>query len=274
MTPDSGAVALSLVEVAIAASLVLVAGAVSLALRLGLAKSIAIATARAVIQLLLVGMVLSWVFSLAHAAAVFAVLGVMAIAAGRASVRRAERTFSGAGWQSTLTLLISGLVTTTVGTAVLLDVDPFWRPQYIIPMFGMLLGNSLTGISLTLDSLLRAFDAEAPTLEAALALGATRSEAARPAIAEAVRRGMVPILNTMTVVGLVSLPGMMTGQILEGADPQQAVRYQLLILFMICACTAAGCAGIALLAARALFDADHRLRRERIRPWTSKSSSS
>ncbi len=265
-----GAKLLSFADVFLASLLVVVAGAISVALKLKLGRDIVVATARSVVQLLLVGVVLSWVFSLEHVAAVVSILVVMAIAAGRASVRRAERTFKGAQWQGIVTLFLCGFVTTTVGVVGLLRVDPPYSPQYVIPMFGMLLGNSLTGISLTLDAFLKTLDAESEEIEALLALGATATEATRGVLADAVRRGMIPILNTMSVVGLVSLPGMMTGQILEGADPSAAVRYQLLILFMVCACTASGCAAVALLARRTLFDGEHRLRRERITKWADR----
>ena len=82
--------------------------------------------------------------------------------------------------------------------------------------------------------------------------------------AEALRTGMIPILNTMTVVGIVTIPGMMTGQILGGVPPGMAARYQILILFLIASATAMGTAASVLLSIRALFDDQHRLRRERI----------
>ena len=97
-----------------------------------------------------------------------------------------------------------------------------------------------------------------------LARGATWWEASRPVAAEAIRSGMIPILNSMSVVGLVSIPGMMTGQILGGTDPVLASRYQILILFLIAAATALGTAAAVLLSVRALFDADHRLRSDRL----------
>ncbi len=97
-----------------------------------------------------------------------------------------------------------------------------------------------------------------------LALGATRWEAARGPIAEAVRRGMIPIINSMMVIGIVSLPGMMTGQILAGADPLEAVKYQIMIMFMLAAATSVGCMVMAILAYRRLFSRKHQLLTERI----------
>ena len=129
----------------------------------------------------------------------------------------------------------------------------------------MVLGNALTGISLGVDRCLQELDENRGRVEALLALGATWWEAARPVAAESLRLGMIPILNSMSVVGLVTIPGMMTGQILAGSDPQIAARYQILIMFLIAAAVALGAATAILVTVRALFDSDHRLRAERIR---------
>jgi putative ABC transport system permease protein len=134
----------------------------------------------------------------------------------------------------------------------------------VIPLLGMVLGNSLTGVSLAMDSLLTDLDEHKDRIEMELSLGASRWEAARDPLSEAVRRGMIPILNSMTVVGIVSLPGMMTGQILEGASPLSAVKYQIVVMFMLAASTSLGSMGVALFVYRRLFDDRHQLRVERI----------
>jgi putative ABC transport system permease protein len=129
----------------------------------------------------------------------------------------------------------------------------------------MVLGNSLTGISLCLDTLLEALSERRAYVETELALGASRWEAVREPLAQSVRRGLIPIINSMMVVGLVSLPGMMTGQILQGADPLQAVKYQIVVMFMIAASTSLGCMTMALLVYRRLFNERHQLRSEWIK---------
>jgi putative ABC transport system permease protein len=101
-------------------------------------------------------------------------------------------------------------------------------------------------------------------VEARLALGASLWTAVQPWVADAVRTGLIPIINAMMVVGLVSLPGMMTGQILAGADPGDAVAYQILIMFMIAGATAIGTILLCLLAYRSLADPFERIRWERI----------
>ncbi|MED6335091.1 MAG: ABC transporter permease, partial [Planctomycetota bacterium] len=139
-----------------------------------------------------------------------------------------------------------------------------WEPRYLIPFLGMVLGNGLTGISLGLERCLRELDEGRVRVECLLALGATRWEASRVVAGEAVRAGMVPILNSMTVVGLVTIPGMMTGQLLGGVSPLTAARYQILIMFLIAATTAGGVTVVVVLCLRALFDDTHRLRLERL----------
>jgi putative ABC transport system permease protein len=126
------------------------------------------------------------------------------------------------------------------------------------------LGNSLTGISLALDALLTDLDEHRDRVEMELSLGATRWEAVRGPLREAVRRGMIPMLNSMTVVGIVSLPGMMTGQILEGASPLAAVKYQIVVMFMLAASSALGSMGVALIVYRRVTNERHQLRAERI----------
>lgn len=260
----SGALPIDAWHLAASALLVLVAGGVSLGLRLGLERTLAVASLRTVLQLLLVGYLLSWVFALREPFAVLALLTLMVAAAARAAVNRSARTYRGATLGAFVMLSLTGLGTTLGTTTLIIEVDPWWRPQYVVPLLGMVLGNGLTGMSLCLDELLASLDASRDRVETELALGATRWEAARGPLRDAVRKGMIPIINSMMVVGIVSLPGMMTGQILEGADPVAAVRYQIVIMFMLAAATAFGCMLIALFTYRQLFDSAHRLRAERI----------
>jgi putative ABC transport system permease protein len=258
-TETLGAVHLTSVDLIIAAALVLVAGLVSLCLRLRLERRLALASVRTVVQLLLVGYALKAVFGLDSFPAVFGIALLMVFAASRAAVARPDRTFPGATWRAFLTLVVCGMLTTLVVTWLVIGVDPWYRPQYLVPILGLILGNGLTGISLCIDTLLESFSEKRAEVELELSLGATRWEAARSPLRAAVRRGMIPIINAMMVVGIVSLPGMMTGQILAGADPLQAVKYQMVVMFMIACATSLGCIGISLLVYRRLFNDHHQL---------------
>jgi putative ABC transport system permease protein len=260
----SGPIELAPWQIGAAAGLLLVNGLLSVWLRLGLERTLAIASARTVGQLALLGVVLEPVFAAGNPWLVGAIcLGMIALAA-REAANRSSRSFPGIVPSSLLALLVAGGGTAILGTAAIIQVDPWWEPRYLIPMLGMILGNGLTGISLGLDRCLQQLDEHRGRVEALLAFGAEPWEASRALAAEALRAGMVPILNSMSVVGLVTIPGMMTGQILGGTPPLQAAAYQMLILFLIAAATGLGALVSILLAVRAVFDEAGRLRPERI----------
>jgi uncharacterized protein (TIGR00245 family) len=119
-----------------------------------------------------------------------------------------------------------------------MESSPFYSAKHFIPTVGMLLGNAMTGVALGVDSCLTQLHNNKDRIEAFLAYGATRWETARPIAIEGVRLAMLPTLNGMSVMGLIAIPGMMTGQILAGEAPMNAVRYQQIIMFLISAATA------------------------------------
>jgi len=141
----------------------------------------------------------------------------------------------------------------TLALTAIVRPEPWYLPQYAIPLLGMMLGNSLNGVSLGLERLGEELSGKRRQIDAYLALGATRWEAAAEPIRTAVRTGLVPITNSMMVVGIVSLPGMMTGQLLAGTAPVEAVKYQVMIMFLIATATGIGTVTVVLLAFRRLF---------------------
>lgn len=219
---------------------------------------------RTVVQLTLLGFLLAPVFAVAHPALVSLVALVMVSAAAVEARRRSKRRYPGLLPRAFVTIALSAGVTLVVANAGIIGADPWWTPRYLVPLLGMILGNSLTGLSLGVDRLLAELDEGRARVELRLARGATPWEAALPAAREAVRTGMTPMLQSMSVVGLVSIPGMMTGQILGGTPPDVAARYQILVMFLLAAATAMGVTGGVLLSARALFDGRGRLRVERL----------
>ena len=250
--------------VAGAASLVIANALISFWLKLGLEKKILVAAVRAVIQLILLGYILVPIFHFKHWGFVAGIALVMVSVAARESIRRSKRAYKYASWDMFLTLALATAVTSWFGSAILVGVDPWWTPRYFIPLLGMLLGNVLNGITIGMDATLKELDEGRTRIEGRLALGATWWEASQPAVAEAVRMAMMPTLNMMTVVGIVSIPGMMTGQLLGGTPPDVAARYQILILFMITSTVAVGTVAAAIITVRRLFDEEHRLRIERV----------
>ena len=251
---------LTFLDVGLAALLILVNGIISIVLGLKLGRSLLLASVRTIAQLLLIGLVLESVFSLQQWHAVLAMLLVMTAIAGISAVGRTERRYRGAYVDSVVAIACSSWIVAAYAMLVIMrDVEPWYQPQYAIPFTGVILGNSLNGISLGMNRLSEELVARRDQVEAMLTLGASRWEAARPSIRQAVHTGMIPIINAMMVVGIVSLPGMMTGQLLSGAPPLQAVRYQIVIMFLIAAATALGTVGVVLLGYRRLFSADHQL---------------
>jgi putative ABC transport system permease protein len=253
-------------QLGFAAVLILVNLALSAWLRLGLTRSLLVASVRMVVQLLLVGLVLEYIFALDHPLPVVGIGLVMASLAGIAAVNRTRRRYSGIYFDSVLCVLAASYVVTGAALVGIIDVEPWYRAQYAIPLLGMVLGNILNGVSLALDRFMDGAVRDAGLIEADLALGASRWEASHPLVTASLHTGMIPTINSMMVMGIVSLPGMMTGQMLAGAPPAAAVRYQIVIMFMIVAATALGTFGVVMLAFRTLFNAEHQLRRDRLHP--------
>jgi putative ABC transport system permease protein len=255
---------LSNLDLALAAALIAINGALSLALRLGLEKRLAIAALRTVVQLLLVGKVLAWVFRADQWYVVVAMMCVMTVVAGLAASRRGQRSYRGMRIDALLSIWLSSWVVTALGLFVIMRIKPWYEPQYAIPILGMVLGNTLTGVALGLERMTEELSARAAQVDLLLSLGATRWEAARLPAAQALRAGMMPTLNAMSVVGVVSLPGMMTGQVLAGQSPLDAVRYQIVVMFLLAAASGLGTTLAVLGTYRRLFSAEHRFRAERM----------
>jgi putative ABC transport system permease protein len=265
MTASSaGALTISDGRLALSALLILVNVGLSAALRLGLGRSLLVASLRMVVQLLLVGFVLEWLFHQDQAPLIVLVGAAMAMIAGVSAVQRTRQRFAGIYLNSLLSVMASSALVTGLAVTGLIRPEPWYNPQYLIPLLGMVLGNTLNGISLGLDRFMEGLRSGRDQVETDLALGATRWEACQTVVRDAIRVAMIPTINSMMVMGLVSLPGMMTGQILQGAAPAAAVRYQIVILFMIASATALGVFGVVGLAYRRLTSADHQLRLDRL----------
>lgn len=260
-------ISLSPWDLALASLLVLGVAGCSLATRLGIARDLIIAAVRTAVQLALVGLVLEIVFARGDLIWVAAMALVMLLLAGREAAARQKRRFTG-GWSfgaGTLAMFLSSFVTTILALLVIIRVRPWYEPQYAIPLLGMLLGNTMTGISLGMDRLTQGAWDRRNVVETKLALGSTADEAISDLKRESMRAGMIPMLNAMAAAGIISLPGMMTGQILAGSPPWEAVKYQILIMFLIAAGTGFGTMAAVWLGARRLFDERDRLRLDRLK---------
>ena len=245
-------------QVGLAALLIVVNGAISVTLRLGMERSLVMGSVRMTLQLLLIGLVLEWVFRIERWYAVVGLLAIMTLIAGITAVDRNTRRYRGIWLDTVVSVWASSWVVSAYGVFVVMrDIDTWYHPQYAIPLMGMVLGNTLNGISVGQTTFTESLVTRRAEVDTLLALGATRWEAGQTAMRHALRTGMTPIINAMMVAGIVSLPGMMTGQLLAGVQPIQAVKYQIVIMFLIAAATALGTASIVLLGFRRLFTADH-----------------
>ncbi len=253
-------------DLGLAAALVLMLAALSLYLGLGVERRLLLAALRSLIQLGLLGLVLKTLFAQTHPLPIFALTGVMlAVAAWEVRARQRHR-FRGP-WGigiGALSMFVSSFSVTLLALVVVIRPTPWYAPQYLIPFLGMLLGNTMSGIAIGLESLTRQACDLRPVLEDRLALGHPWQQVIAPLRREAMRAGLIPIINAMSVAGVVSLPGMMTGQILAGSPPMEAAKYQLLILFLIAAGTGFGAAAALWVASRRLFDGRERLRLDRL----------
>ena len=251
-------------HLAVATVLVIAAGAISVALGLGIERRLAVAAARTVVQLGLLGLVLERIFAVRDPLLVVALLLLMTVFAAREAIGRASRRYRGVLADAWLTMAATCFIVGGVVTQVVVGVTPWYDPQYVIPLLGMILGNSLTGISLCLDRFLDHLAVRTAEVELRIAYGATRREALAAPLQDAVRTGMIPIINAMAAAGIVSLPGMMTGQILAGSPPMQAVAYQIVVMFMIAAAVAFGAMLVVVLAGRRFMGKDATLRLDRM----------
>jgi putative ABC transport system permease protein len=241
-------------NIALAGAFVLLAGIVSAAFRLGLLSKLVVGAVRTALQLLLAGLALSTVFGLRHPALVLGLAALMVGLAVRELLVRLKIRVRGTAVDAILTMSVTTFVVAFVVTAVVVGAEPWWTPPVFIPLLGMIIGNSLNGISLSLDRFLNSINSQRHIIEGRLALGATPNEAVQPLVRDAIRTGMIPMMNAMAIVGVVSLPGMMTGQLLAGADPMDAVLYQIVVMYMIAAAVALGSSMVVLLVRRRVFN--------------------
>lgn len=234
------AIDLDWINLAMALPLIFVAIGLSWWQRLGLGKSLIIGAIRAAVQLLFIGQILVWLFSTERWYLVLGVLLVMVVTATFSATGRLDAVGSRAGlrWLCGGAILIGSGLTMAYVDLLVVHITPWYDPRYLIPIFGMIVGNAMNGAALAAERLRSEFQSRRDEIEACLALGASPAQASATVVRHAMRAAMIPTINALAVVGIVSLPGMMTGQILAGADPTQAVNYQLVVMFMLTSATA------------------------------------
>ncbi|MCF8566244.1 iron export ABC transporter permease subunit FetB [Alicyclobacillus tolerans] len=225
---------MSLFTLSLTLGFVALAMALSYALKLGLERDMLVATVRATIQLLIVGYVLKAVFDVKGPVLVSLMILLM-LAAATQNARKRGAPLRGIAWR----ILVSIGITEAISLALLLGLHMIQpTPRYVIPISGMIIGNSMINGGLFLNRLKAETAQRKAEVLVLLALGGTPKQAIRDVLKASIRASMIPTIDSNKTIGLVQLPGMMTGLIIAGADPIDAVRYQLLIVFSIMAAAA------------------------------------
>ncbi|HBA86478.1 MAG TPA: iron export ABC transporter permease subunit FetB [Geobacter sp.] len=233
---NQGLAHMGLLDLALAYGLVLLAIGLARLERIGQETQMLWASLRMVFQLLAVGYLLHFVFAVKSPLPVLAILIVMGafslqVMGGRIK-RKMPRFYQVMG--SSLFIGCGGV--TFLFCSLVVHYSPWYDPRYLIPLAGMIIGNSMNGASLAAERLGAEMRERREEIETALCLGASARQASKTALRNAFRAALMPTTNTMAAMGIVSLPGMMTGQILSGTEPMVAVRYQVAIM---CAITGA-----------------------------------
>jgi putative ABC transport system permease protein len=235
-----GVIAIGWPQLALATLFIVFVGILSLRLSLGIEKDLAIATVRTYVQLIALGLVLRWVFGIKSPWLVLGILVLMVLMAARIVVKRSPDAPGRIYTSSAIAMGLTGFIVTFAVTGLIVQVEPWYEPRYVIPLAGMVIGNSMTGIALALERVYADLDTRDSEVLALVALGASPWEAAHASIRDALRAGLIPTINSMAAVGIVFIPGMMSGQILAGADPVTATGYQIVVMLMVAAATALG----------------------------------
>jgi len=229
----------SAVAILISMAPLLVVALISNKLNLGIESPIIVSTIRTFVQLSLLAYILDPIFA-KGVELWWLVVGyccLMVLLASYEGSIRSKYYIDGQFWMVLFPMFINVVVVALFAFYVVIKPDPRWDPQYVIPIVGMLLGNCINGISLALNSLFTSLVECSREVELLLSFGATSYEATARLVQEAVRNGTMPQLNSMAIIGLISIPGMMTGQILGGTSVMQAARYQILIMYFIAMCS-------------------------------------
>jgi putative ABC transport system permease protein len=246
----------SLGEVAAALALVAVAAIASRSWHAGLEEDIGIAVVRSFIQLTAIGYVITVIFDEDSFVLVLALIAVMVVF-GAFTARGRARGVPGAFWPLLVSLSVAA--TATLGLVVALGIFDA-TPRYLVPVGGMVVGNSMTAAAVALNRLGEDVHDQSRRIEATLALGATSSEAVTPLARRSLRSGMITLVDSTKTTGLIFFPGTMVGMLLAGADPTDAVRLQLILLYVLLGAVSIAALIAIMLARRNFFTPAHQLR--------------
>jgi putative ABC transport system permease protein len=253
-------------DIALASILLVIDAALSIGLRLRFHRALIIASVRMVVQLVAVGYLLRYVFAgnSPWLTAVL-VLAMSLVAVREVAVRPVRRLAGGNAIVAFPNVLGVVLLTACFALMTAIRPHPWYDPRYAIPLVGILLGSILNAASIALAGVLDNVRQQRDAIEAQLMLGATFRTATAPLLRRSIRAAMVPVINQMAAAGVITLPGTMTGQLLAGADPVDAVKYQILLLILLTGASCLAAVGTAYGAMARLRDDRDRLRLDLLR---------
>ncbi len=257
---DKGIIDLSYLDLAVVYGLVLLVIGLARLRGIGQEKDMLIASLRMVVQLLALGYVLHLVFALESAAPVLLILVVMAAFSVQAVAARVKARMPNFYRVVGIAIFVGCGGATFFFCSLVIGLNPWYDPRYLIPLAGMIIGNSMTGASLAAERLAAEMKERRDEIETLLCLGASARQAAAEAVRNAYRAALIPSINAMAAMGIVFIPGMMTGQILSGTDPIIAVKYQIAIMCVITGSVAVTSLVILVLGYRGYFTLAQQLR--------------
>jgi len=263
--PGAGSNDLAWGNVGLAFAFIVFDAFISMFFGLGVGGSLVTSAVRCVLQLSVVALILQKIFEtnnpwgVAGIAFLLNLMGTIETVVNKAKLR-----YTNMFPTVLLGMLGSTIPVSIIGIRFAMAVDPFWQPSQYIPIVGMLCGSTISGIVVSVSYVLKELNENRDKVEMYLAFGASRFEACKPIAKEALRLALTPNINQMSVLGIIAIPGMMTGAILGGSSVQQAARLQMVIMFMISSCTALSSIVTTVLALSIVVDAEHRVRPDRI----------
>ena len=222
--------------------------------RLKLGRDLAVSMVRMTVQLIAIGFVLEYLFAIHIWYVTIGVFLAMVFFASRTVLARTGIKVSGLSVILTLAMLAGAGSVSVFLVLVAIRVEPWYAPRYFIPLAGMVLGNSMNGCALALERFYAGVKDNRKMVETHLAHGATGAESTQDILRSAFRASLIPTLSSMSGIGLVFIPGMMTGQILGGVNPMDAIRYQMVIMMAIISSVAISSFVILFMERRAFFD--------------------
>ena len=240
----------------IALGMVAVAAIISELMHMGIGKTLMWSSCRALVQLCAMGFIIGYVIRSNSVWMVFALMAVMLVAAVQIVMSRARGIPKGLAGPIFLSLVITMLLV----TELIVRPHPWYAPQLVVPLTGMLLGNTVTALAVGLSRFYESMEERRDEVDMMLALGATPWESARPSIVSSIRLGLLPTTASLASSGIVTIPGMMAGQVIAGGDPLNAAKYQFVVLDAIAALTLLADGLIMVMIYRTCFTADDQYR--------------